>query len=1019
MWGMASSDPSSSEPGHPSALREWRPGRAAWAESLRRRAGGTRQRPTQLLLLCTLLPVFLMSLSAWLTWREVWDRARVDVERSALAVAQYGERLLTLHAVAAGRMNGVLRGLSDAEIRDREAELHLQLRRLTSEILQTDAGHMLDRHGALLVSADVFPVPQAATAGAVADDFLALAAHGSSPIHVSRVHVSPTDGALSFAVSRRREGTGNDDLPPGRFDGLVSLAIFPDRVSGDLARLTADATDVAGLVRIDGELLARSPAFTVPTRVAEAVAAAIADGPASASVGATSVFDRSRFLVAAHRIAGWPVYATSGRPREAIVAEWRHAVSHQLAVGLPATFLLVGLAFAVRQGGRRLSDAKDLLEARDAARTAELAATGLRLERALRIGHVYAFEMDMRSRRVVRSANAAEVLGLPQAEAGDETVESFLAAVHPDDREPLRAAIAGATPGRPAYSIRFRYVRPDGRVACLQGHGAMQFGPDGAALRVSGLTRDVTAEVEADAARREAEFRLRDAIAGAGLGTYEIDFVRGMAWFDARASQVAGGHLPACEWFALDCPEWMALAAAIHPEDRAAFDKAWSDALTGKSDGWAVESRIRRADGAWVSDWCHGTVMERDPATGGPRRLVGVVLDVTERRQLEAELRHAQKLQALGALAGGIAHDFNNVLQAVSGAAAMIRRDAAEPALVERRGEMLADAVQRGASITGRLLAFARRGETRAVPLDPAEILLGLREMLGPALGAHIAIRVEAEPGLPPVVAEREQLQTALINLTVNARDAMSAGGVLTLAARSERVEAGSECGPDPLAPGEYVRLSVRDTGEGMDAATLARAAEPFFTTKPEGVGTGLGLPMAKVLARHCGGGFAIESAPGRGTTVTLWLPKAGEPAGPGPADAQPAADAGPLLRIMVVDDERLVRETLAELFHAAGHAVRTAASAEEALRLLDAGEAVDALVTDLVMPGPSGLALIEAARRRRPGLPAVLLTGTPEAVPDTLCDAAEQGGLAVLRKPVSAGEVIAALAAIRPPAGS
>jgi PAS domain S-box-containing protein len=1005
-------EPDSSEPGLASGPRDRGGDRAPGAAALGGATGGTGQRANQLLLLCVLLPVFLMSASAWFAWRDVWHHAAVEVERSALVVAQYGERLLTLHAVAAGRMNGVLRGLSDAEIRDREAELHLELRRLASEILQTEAAEILDRHGAVLVSANDFPVLREGTPAADRDFFLALAADATPPIHVGSLHARPADGALSFAISRRREGTGNGD-PPGAFEGVVKLSVSPGWLSGDLAHLTADPGDIAALVRLDGEILARAPGFGAPTRAAQAVAATIAEGTGAAHVVATSGFDGRGYLVALRRIEGWPVYAASGRPREAMVAAWHHAVGHQVAIGLPATFLLVGLAFAVRQGGRRLSLAKDLLAARVVARTAELDEAGQRLERALRVGDVYAFEVDMRSGRVVRSANAAALLGLSPAEVGEATEDGFFAAVHPDDRKRLRAALAGTTPERPGYSMRYRYVRPDGRVVWLHGHSAMQFGPDGVALRLTGLTRDVTAEVEADAARREAEFRLREATVGAGLGTYEIDFARGRAWFDGRAAQVAGGHLPACGWVPLDGPAWRALTEAIHPEDRAAFDRAWSDAVAGRTGGWAVETRIRRTDGAWVHDWCHGTVLERDPATGLPSRLVGIVQDVTERRQIEAELRHAQKLQALGALAGGIAHDFNNVLQAVSGAAAMIRRDAAEPALVERRGEMLADAVQRGSAITGRLLAFARRGETRAAPLDPAGVLQGLKEILGPALGPRIAIRIEAEPGLPPVVAEREQLQTALINLAVNSRDAMPAGGVLTLAARSERVEAGRECGPDPLPPGDYVRLSVRDTGEGMDAATLARAADPFFTTKPEGVGTGLGLPMAKVLARQCGGGFAIESAPGQGTTVMLWLPRAGGAVGPETADPPPvAADAAPPRRILVVDDEHLVRESLAELFHAAGHAVFTAASAGEALSIFDAGEAVDALVTDLVMPGPTGVELIEAAWRRCPGLPAVLLTGTSEEIPAMPVGVAGEGRLTVLRKPASAARVIAALAA-------
>ena len=382
--------------------------------------------------------------------------------------------------------------------------------------------------------------------------------------------------------------------------------------------------------------------------------------------------------------------------------------------------------------------------------------------------------------------------------------------------------------------------------------------------------------------------------------------------------------------------------------------------------------------------------------------------EMEERRMAEAALRQAQKMEALGQLTGGIAHDINNVLQVVSGAAALIGQRAEDAAAVRRRARMIADAVERGAAITRRLLTFARRGELRAEVVDPAGLLQGLREILAPAFGARIAIRVEAEPGLPPLLADREQLETALVNLAVNARDAMPEGGVLTLAAAMERVAEGAAAPPGP-APGRYIRLSVRDTGEGMDAETLARAAEPFFTTKPAGKGTGLGLSMAKGLAEQSGGAFAIESAPGRGTTVTLWFPLA--EAAAAPAAAPQAAAAAPhrsigTPRVLLVEDEAAVRETLAAELAAAGHIVLTAADGAEALARLDAGEAVDALVTDLAMPGLDGLAVIRAARARRPGLPAMLLTGYAGDAAALATDGAEGGPFALLRKPVSGAEI-------------
>ena len=248
-------------------------------------------------------------------------------------------------------------------------------------------------------------------------------------------------------------------------------------------------------------------------------------------------------------------------------------------------------------------------------------------------------------------------------------------------------------------------------------------------------------------------------------------------------------------------------------------------------------------------------------------------VEVSERRNAEAALLQAQKVQAVGQLAGGIAHDFNNVLQAVSGGASLIRRRAGDAAAVERLAGMVEDAARRGQSVTRRLLAFARREELRAEVLELGELLGGLREVLAATLGTRYRVEVAAAEGLPPVLADRGQLETVLVNMATNARDAMPGGGTLTFSAAVERVPERRE----GLAAGDYVRLVVADTGEGMSAETLARAAEPFFTTKPLGQGTGLGLAMARSFAQGSGGALAIASERGRGTRVSLWLPVTGE----------------------------------------------------------------------------------------------------------------------------------------------
>ena len=374
-----------------------------------------------------------------------------------------------------------------------------------------------------------------------------------------------------------------------------------------------------------------------------------------------------------------------------------------------------------------------------------------------------------------------------------------------------------------------------------------------------------------------------------------------------------------------------------------------------------------------------------------------------ERRQAEARLAHAQRMEALGQLAGGVAHDFNNVLQAVIGGLGLIQNRSGDAEVVKRLARRAADAAQRGASITERLLAFARRGALRAEPVAPVPLLEGMREMLAHTLGVGIAMQTAADQNLPTLLADKGQLETVLVNLAVNARDAMPEGGTLLLAAAPEAVLDG-KAHPAGLAPGGYLRLSVSDTGTGTTAATLARASEPFFTTKPIGQGTGLGLAMARGFAHQSGGGFVIESASGQGTTVTLWFPEAvrvlvaSGPVLPGSTTPSVSSSA----RVLVVDDDPLVREVLADQMEELGYRVAQAGDGLEALAQLDGGEAVDLLISDFAMPGMNGLTLIHEARRRQPELSALLLTGYADESVRLAVEDAETGSTALLRKPVS-----------------
>jgi signal transduction histidine kinase len=348
-----------------------------------------------------------------------------------------------------------------------------------------------------------------------------------------------------------------------------------------------------------------------------------------------------------------------------------------------------------------------------------------------------------------------------------------------------------------------------------------------------------------------------------------------------------------------------------------------------------------------------------------------------EREHALAQVHEMQKLESLGQLTGGVAHDFNNVLMAVLGNLELLSKRAGDPPAARRLIDGATKAAERGATLTQRMLAFARRQELRPEAVDAARHIGGLVEMLRRSLGPSIAITVDCEKDLPPIKVDPNQLELSLLNLALNARDAMPDGGNLTIAAHRPKFD------PDviPLRPGEYVCLSVADTGSGMDEATLKRAPEPFFTTKGVGKGTGLGLSMVYGLAAQSGGLARISSRLGDGTTVELWLP-ATEPA-PGAAAENPAEPAAPRsdsYSILLVDDDPLVLEATGGMLGHLGHRVTVAGSGAEALDVMR-DTPVDLLITDYAMPGMTGVELIRQIRQARPTLPVILATGFAELV--------------------------------------
>ena len=655
-----------------------------------------------------------------------------------------------------------------------------------------------------------------------------------------------------------------------------------------------------------------------------------------------------------------------------------------------------------------------------AEREAVLQRTEQQLRLALDAASLGVREIDLITNMATNSPESELILGWDSATLAD--TGQWVARVHPDDRAALLANWEQAviSPGT-RWTNEYRFRLPDGSWRWINARSVV-IGEAGRAVKVVGVVQDVTERKRIEEALQASEGRMQLAQEAAGLGIIDRDFVRGLyTWTDQQWRLL--GLEPG-----LEPPTTAIWLSAVHPDDRPAVsavrEATWDDPAVP----FDLEHRVVWPDGSvhWLKAHARA-LLGRD---NRPMRAVCAMIDITESRENESALRRlsegleqqvqqeiaareatqarlvqAEKLTALGQLAGGIAHDFNNILQAVSGGASLIGKHADEPAKVRRFGTMVEAAAQRGASITRRLLGFARRGELRAEAIPIPALLDGLHEVLTHTLGAAYAIRIDAGTGLPPVLADRGQLETVLVNLATNARDAMPLGGAITISATLETVR--GTLHPAGLASGTYGRLTVKDTGTGMDRATLARVMEPFFTTKGPDKGTGLGLAMARGFAEQSGGALAIGSELGLGTTVTLWLPvtdatatTASEPEyrGPERPSKQP--------RVLLVDDEALVREILAEQLGDGGYDVVQADSGEAALALLDAGRAIDLIVTDLSMPGMNGVLLLHAAHVRRPRLPAILLTGYTSDAAGLAVGGAISGSFSLLRKPVSGAQL-------------
>jgi PAS domain S-box-containing protein len=538
--------------------------------------------------------------------------------------------------------------------------------------------------------------------------------------------------------------------------------------------------------------------------------------------------------------------------------------------------------------------------------------------------------------------------------------------------------LAGA---RDQYRAERRFSRPSGEaIGALT--AAIVRDAAGNPLYVLALLEDVTERARADAAQRQREAQLRAIFDGSAIGMTVVDPDGRIVETNRALQQMLG--------YTAEELRGLPSAALSPPEDAAATREPVRELKARLRTSATVEKRYVRKDGEVISTLL--TVSSIDDGQG-VTGLVGMTQDVTAHKALEEQLRHTQKMDALGRLAGGVAHDFNNLLGIISGSIGFLLEALPTGSTERADAEQVQHATDRAAALTRQLLAFSRKQVVQPQVLDLADAIHDVGQLLRRVLGEHVLLTTEVSADVGRVCIDPGQLDQVLVNLAVNARDAMPGGGCVTLRVRRE-----PPCPAVPDAPPQ-VRIEVADAGTGMDEATRSRATEPFFTTKEPGKGTGLGLATVHGIVVQAGGTLTIDSAPGRGTVVTILLP-AIEEAPVAPASPAPAAAARGAGTVLVVEDEPLLRRTTRRILEADGYTVVDAADGVEALEhwAARALRPIDALVTDVVMPRLGGLALAERVRADDPALPMLLVSGY--VADEALAGGTLPGGVIFLDKP-------------------
>ncbi|MCY0388514.1 PAS domain-containing protein [Robbsia sp. Bb-Pol-6] len=567
---------------------------------------------------------------------------------------------------------------------------------------------------------------------------------------------------------------------------------------------------------------------------------------------------------------------------------------------------------------------------------------------------------------------------------------------HPDTAEPMARRLQGQSPSQDTPAFEHRLRARDGTfhlfswtVVALDGSWFC-------------IARDITEERARETALRDSMDFTRLALAAvSGVGAWTYDVASDRFFCDAAIAEVYG----------VDTAEAQAgiqrarFLANVHPDDLAALRTTMAGGLVRSGD-LELEYRVCHPDGStrWVLSRGH-TYFD---AAGRPMRRTGVGIDMTTQRLLEEQLRQSQKMEAVGQLTGGLAHDFNNLLQGVMGPLELVRRLIAlhRTQDLERYIGMAMSSAQKAAALTHRLLAFSRRQPLDPKHVDANALVLSLGDLLRRTTGEQVPVELVLDAAPCHTRCDANQLESALLNLSLNARDAMPEGGTLTIQTAHEEIDRKYAATQRGVKPGRYISIAVTDTGEGMPPDVARQAFEPFFTTKPLGQGTGLGLSMVYGFAGQSGGFATLYSHVGLGTTIRIYLPETEGEATTVDAQSEHAdLQTGAGETILVVEDDENVRQLLIDLFAECGYVILHATDGPSGLAIIESDARIDLLVSDVGLPGLNGRQMADAARLRRPGLRILFTTGYAELA--AVNDGFLAPGMQMITKPFSVEKIV------------